>query len=511
MLTANKCLEKLKLPTIEASEDTNWNAVQARMEQACAVIERVSARDKQLLGVTGKMKQAFRKLCKNAGAGKIFTSLIPNDMCGSVLSSGLNVVFTALEETGFYRESVAKALERLPRILENHVEYTELASEDAEIHRRTAKLYTEVCLTLDHVLRWYRTHAFVAGAKRLLNPSAYSNGLNERIAEVNLAAKDLKARGTQFMWGRVRDISTTQEWMSYETVKVGRQLNDIDQSVKLLADRSASYESVEKAVLANLPPLLEAVVQRLTIKNTAVVRKIKPVVTVESILEHLLTQLDVDRVRTLQSNPRMRAWLAVDEDSLLFINGRSDALDPSTSFLAAQMVQSLLQQETSPQEAMVIIPLAYFCSQHRNYYRDVAANPAEMVMSILLQLIDHYGEFQSMELRECLDRTDVGNIQSICASFGHLVNRLPANFVIYLIIEGVSYFNTPPERQRGMRDAIQHIVQIYRQRSEATFKVLFVAPTRCRNVEELFEDDEILNAPSNPTPIGGPFLSSMSS
>jgi hypothetical protein len=160
MKTANKCLEKLKLPVMDISQANDWNSVQARMEQACAALEKVSTRDSDLSGIRGKMRKAFRGLCKNAGAGKIFTQLIPDDIGGSVLCGGLNVIFTALEQTGFHREAVYRALERLPRILNNHVEYAELASEDAEVHRRTAKLYTEVLLTLEHILRWFMMDAF---------------------------------------------------------------------------------------------------------------------------------------------------------------------------------------------------------------------------------------------------------------------------------------------------------------------------------------------------------------
>jgi hypothetical protein len=160
MKTANKYLEKLKLPALETSHETDWDAVQARMEEACLALERVSARENDLSGIKGKMKKAFRSLCKNAGTGKIFTSLIPDDLGGSVLCGGLNVIFTALQQTEVHREAVYKALERLPSILNNHVEYAELANEDAEVHRRTAKLYTEVLITLDHILRWFMTNAF---------------------------------------------------------------------------------------------------------------------------------------------------------------------------------------------------------------------------------------------------------------------------------------------------------------------------------------------------------------
>lgn len=110
--------------------------------------------------------------------------------------------------------------------------------------------------------KFSNTVGIVAGAKRLLNPSAFSTNLNDRIAEVNLAAKDLKARGIQIMWRQMKELSTGQKWMTYENVKMGRQLDGIDQNVKRLVDRSDVYESIETAVRENLPPLLQGVMQR---------------------------------------------------------------------------------------------------------------------------------------------------------------------------------------------------------------------------------------------------------
>lgn len=292
MKTANKCLAKLNQPPMEVGNITDWVGVQSSMERACDTIGKMSARDKDLSGLLGKLKKTFRSFCKHAGGGKMFTALIPSDTFGSVLCGGLNVIFTALEQTGFHREAVYKALERLPRILDDHAEYMELAGEDREIHRRTARLYTAVCLTLDHILRWFMLDAFgkilttsylssccclqgrgtvwlsiyskltiVAGAKRLINPSAFTNNLSERVADVNLAAKDLRARGIQVMWRQIKDISTTQKWMWYENVKMGRDLNEINQNIKQRAERSASYDSIERTVRDSLQPLLENTMQ----------------------------------------------------------------------------------------------------------------------------------------------------------------------------------------------------------------------------------------------------------
>lgn len=170
------------------------------------------------------------------------------------------------------------------------------------------------------------------------------------------------------------------------------------------------------------------------------------------------------------------------------------------------MVRSLLQQAETQHEAIDFIPLAYFGSQHLNYYRDVAAAPTEMAMSLLLQLLDRYRGFSSNVLRQTKDHIDPYDLHGIFDSLGCLVKRLPENVVVYLVVEGTSHFNTPPERQKGMQDAVENIVDIYRQQSKATLKFVFVSATRSRNLEYLFDDDEIFNVPSDPTPVGDPFL-----
>jgi hypothetical protein len=57
-----------------------------------------------------------------------------------------------------------------------------------------------------------------------------------------------------------------------------------------------------------------------------------------------------------------------------------------------------------------------------------------------------------------------------------------------------------------MQDAIQGLVNVYRQQHEATLKVLFITATSLRYSEDMFEDDEIFDVASNPPPTGGPFL-----
>lgn len=99
-------------------------------------------------------------------------------------------------------------------------------------------------------------------------------------------------------------------------------------------------------------------------------------------------KLQPNRLQAIQDNPRVRAWLSLDSSLLLLLNGNSTShLDLSTSFFCAKIMDILMQQASKSQENIEIIPLAYFCVQHKSYSRDVAAHPAELAMSLLLQLV----------------------------------------------------------------------------------------------------------------------------
>jgi hypothetical protein len=202
-----------------------------------------------------------------------------------------------------------------------------------------------------------------------------------------------------------------------------------------------------------------------------------------------MVRIDMSRVQNLQRNLRMRAWLSVDDNIILLANGCSSNADLSTSFASANLVNSLRQQASRLSDDMLVIVLAYFCSQHRDYRRDEAANPVEPCMSLLLQLVDSYPGFNAADLQECSETTDPRSSASICTSLENLLNRLPPSAVVYLVIDGISFFAVPPERLHSTREAIELLVNLYRQSSSTTLKFLFCSPVRFQFVEGLFDED----------------------
>ncbi len=163
--TANKYRKKVGQPAISASTTHSWTELDEGVAAACCDLEKLAAQDaKRMPGLTGKMKQAFRSLCRHAGAGQTVISLIPGDAFGfsSALCGGFKVVFSALHQTALYREDVFRALEELPSLLQDSSELCGaiVFRENPELHRRRSELYSAVFQALKQILLWFVKNSF---------------------------------------------------------------------------------------------------------------------------------------------------------------------------------------------------------------------------------------------------------------------------------------------------------------------------------------------------------------
>jgi hypothetical protein len=97
-------------------------------------------------------------------------------------------------------------------------------------------------------------------------------------------------------------------------------------------------------------------------------------------------------------------------------------------------------------------------------------------------------------------KTDFDDLYNICTCFGRPIRKLPTSVVVFLVVDGLSFFSTPSGRMEETREVVAHLVNIYRQQSVVTMKFLFTSPTRTRFLEDLFDDDEIFSLPLIPPP-----------
>jgi hypothetical protein len=152
---ANKLCKKRGLPQLDLTSSHSWTEVEESALSACNTFEKLAAKDKERTpGFTGKLKQGFRSLCRNAQAGKTLLSLVPDGDYTSPLCGGLRIIFTALESSDSYRQEIYNALEDLPNQLNDHSALLHLNKDDEELHRRSAILYAAVFKLLETICSW---------------------------------------------------------------------------------------------------------------------------------------------------------------------------------------------------------------------------------------------------------------------------------------------------------------------------------------------------------------------
>jgi hypothetical protein len=210
--------------------------------------------------------------------------------------------------------------------------------------------------------------------------------------------------------------------------------------------------------------------------------------------------LDEDLVSTVKSNPRFLSWLTLDESSLLFLDTRPDNRTCSLEMpiVTAEIFRDILtfsgkQASTDEQASTSFICLAFFCSQHKDYARDLDAQPTELVMSVLLQLLDQYRDFDPQDLTNIFSDLDPFDLDSTLSAFETLVAKLPFHVFLVALVDDMSCFTWPLARKRGMEVILERLSLIHRERRyRATFKLLFGNSAQNSYANKLFVEDETL-------------------
>lgn len=161
MQTANQYRKKLKLPPLKYETKQSWQDVESDLQLASEGMNGLAVTDKAVEGFRGKIKQAFRGMCKSATALDAFTVLVPSEFgFGSVLCGSLRLILKALETSHKFREEVYSALEWVPYVIKVNAERLSIYPDDEELHRHLAVLYASLFKLLNHILLWFLENSF---------------------------------------------------------------------------------------------------------------------------------------------------------------------------------------------------------------------------------------------------------------------------------------------------------------------------------------------------------------
>ncbi|CAJ2507742.1 Uu.00g089280.m01.CDS01 [Anthostomella pinea] len=507
VVTANKLARKRKLPSIDLNTIHSWTEVEESVIGTCNTLEAIPERDNAIpSGFINKLKGGSRSLCKHAGAGITLAKVVPTDSYLSVLAGGLTGVFTALQKTGQYRKDILDALEDITFVLNDHAALLHLDEQDEELHRRAASLYRSLFSLLEAILQWFLKKTLVTGVKTLIDSSGFSEQLKSRRDDVKLSVERFRRHTNQIYARKQNAMLQQNNTMLYMQ---GTSINMHNRnSHEILGELAQMQRTLSRiAVLEKLEFFLnvdqDAMEERIAL---IVARRAKPksklrAVDIDGIFEHYLYEprlittdsnslldvpfrpgydMDEHRILAIRQNPSFKAWLVLDQSSMLLLNANSEmASSLEMSYLSAKTFQRVLEISTEQADAPTkLITLAFFCSRHQDYMRDINGKPAELAMTLLLQLLDQYRDFDQNMLAAIPDPLDPDDLGSICLTFGCLLAALPQNVIVILIIDGLRFYTQPARRRDLTRHVIEYLV-------DSIF------------IEDLFTNDEVLNIPKS--------------
>ncbi|KAK8113114.1 hypothetical protein PG984_013640 [Apiospora sp. TS-2023a] len=512
--TANKYSRKRSLQLLSITDVHTWEEVDTAMLAACDSLERLATKDKDTSGFAGKMKSAFRALCQRANIGINFTNLVPQDFPGgSVLCGGLKMIFTALQSSSIYREDVYRAIEDLPFTINDHAAYIRLDKQDEDLHRRNAALYAALFQLLECILSWFAKNPVATSMKMLVQPQGFAEALKMKQANVQRAASRFEKHALWLQNQRHSDSIELQHWMAYELYRTREDVSVIRARCEVLESFTQFLQQAHQSytLAALLDPESSRVRKGTRRRSAAELRstflrdaEYEPAL-IEQDVGHILRlrsgsrqELDEDRVVELHDHPQFRAWLSVDESSVLFVQGLSDQpQNREITFVAAQVTEMAKRIHLNPAEASIrVIPLAFFCSEHSTSRRDRLGHPNALIWMLLLQLIDYYQEFSSSRLEKGLATTGGGETEKVCAAFESLVGHLSSNVIVLMVLEGVDSFLHP-----SIRDELIDIVEFLSQLpvespGRSKLKILCTSTTSADLLEDIFREDQILRMPN---------------
>lgn len=223
--------------------------------------------------------------------------------------------------------------------------------------------------------------------------------------------------------------------------------------------------------------------------------------------------LQASRVKAIQESARLQAWLSVDRSTILQVNSNTDTrYDQSGSFVTAKLFRVLEEQaRRPPSPELEVVPLAFFCGNHHNSYVDAAATASAMAESLLLQLVDrHRAGFESADLRACWEQVRrEDDVESTMHAFGRLIDRMETRAMVFVLVDRVEAFQTPPQRRQETGEILQQLVALFRRREREwdgtgpKMKLLVSTSTACHLIQGLLREEEVVTIPKTPRP-GGP-------
>jgi hypothetical protein len=161
-----------------------------------------------------------------------------------------------------------------------------------------------------------------------------------------------------------------------------------------------------------------------------------------------------------------------------------------------------------------VLTAAFFCGLHRSPLHDVHAQPSEMALSLLLQVIEQSTFSDGVhvpdgEIQTCRENIDPEDVNSVMAVFERLVTQgLPPHAMLFIIFDGLGLVSEDEEHRVEVARIVEVLFRIAKQSNEKrgksmpTVKLLLTSPTRTEFLEGIVDEKDVLDLPQLCPPRG---------
>lgn len=196
----------------------------------------------------------------------------------------------------------------------------------------------------------------------------------------------------------------------------------------------------------------------------------------------------------LLHNKAFQAWLTSDASSILVVNGNAEGREHVSpmSLVSAFLLQSLKATDTAS-------TISFFCGLHLAGHDDMSG-PQGLARSLVSQLLATMYESDLAMLETDFHQqleTHTSDVATLLDLFILLINRLPQDFVLFCVIDGISLFEKQHYEQET-RIVFQKLSQIAQAGSQGgLFKLLLTSPSSSKCAKEFFPKESSIIIPKN--------------
>ena len=515
--------------------ESKWSAVLDEIQQA-----EQDATVNGAKGILGAIRKCSRKLGESGGAFIGWLQMLPDDAYGSVICGGLKLIINAAIRHRDLCNEVFDAIGEIPEVIRAaEFSFTEYRSD--ELNVRIATLYKDIALCLRGILDFYkerapgRTKSIARNVVRAVGKGPnYGKQMELQIATVRNSAGAVKQEADRCLHRRVGAIRSNQEFQTRQTaeikdqgtenLKLNQELKDqgklglkqgeesLNLMSRLYAGLKYQYQCQERrweererrqreeyaSVRQQLDSISRAVtpefVRRLGPSVQQVVRILasSPEVASQDLQQILregeLFSTNVQaQASAFMGSQKLQDWLSSLTSSCLFAQVESGDDNPVS---ALSFVSSLLYQTLQASERT--LPLHYVCGLHTDQSHDTFPCAEGMLQSLLVQLLvgSEYENFSLDFVDDALfHRLKNADLVALCTVFEALIDQLPPNTILFVIVDGISYYETQ-DRVQGTCYAISKFVEIA-ETAGKVMKLLVTCPGMSGYVRKGFSEEDI--------------------